>query len=224
MYEYQFLQEQAYKYLREQILQDRLEYQHVYSETQIARELGCSRTPVKDALTRLSHAKYIDILPSKGFQLHRLTKDDLTNTFQTRVAVESFCAISIMQERDTQHGAEAISHLRKLLSLQEQLADGSDIASFLRSDIEFHHSIMHYVDNSDFAELYELHAYRIEEPARRSLRAPDRCREAWREHTAILDALQSGEINRCYHAVLKHNESTFEQSVRLLQSEDASRW
>lgn len=222
MNEYQFLQEQAYTYLRERILNDELEQQRVYSETQVARELNCSRTPVKDALTRLSHAKYIDIIPSKGFQLHKLTEDDLINTFQTRVAVESFCVISLMQQRDTPRGAETLAHLRGLLSLQERLADGSDISAFLASDIEFHRSIMHYVTNSDFAELYELHAYRIEAPARRSLRAPDRCREAWQEHAGILDAMHSGDIGRCYLAVLRHNESTYAHGVRLLQSKESA--
>lgn len=112
MNEFQFLQEQAYQYLRNKIRNDELLPDQVYSESQIARELDCSRTPVKDALTRLSHAKYIDIIPSKGFRLHRMTEDDLTSTFQTRVAVESYCALSIMERREhtgRQSDAEAVA-------------------------------------------------------------------------------------------------------------------
>ena len=77
---------------------------------------------------------------------------------------------------------------------------------------------MLFFPNADFAELYELHAYRIEEPARHSLREPDRCRDALEEHRAVVDAIESADIGRCYLAVLHHNESTFEHSVRLLSS------
>lgn len=220
MNEYQFLQEQAYKYLRERILRDEMEYNRTYSEAQIARELGCSRTPVKDALTRLSHAKYIDIIPSKGFQLHHMTEDDLKNTFQTRVAVESFCVVSMMQQRDTPAGIAAVGHLRQHLDIQERFSDGSDIPSFLASDIAFHRCIMHFVPNEDFCELYELHEYRIAEPARASLREPNRCREAWQEHAAILDAIESADIGRCYLAVLRHSESTYEHGVKAIHSAD----
>lgn len=218
MNEYQFLQDQAYKYLRDRILHDEMEYNRTYSEAQIARELGCSRTPVKDALTRLCHAKYIDIIPSKGFQLHHMTEDDLKNTFQTRVAVESFCVISMMQQRDTPTGASAINHLRQHLDTQERFSDGSNIPSFLASDIAFHRCIMHFVPNGDFRELYELHEYRIAKPARASLKEPNRCREAWQEHTAILDAIESADIGRCYLAVLRHSESTYEHGVRAIHS------
>lgn len=78
---------------------------------------------------------------------------------------------------------------------------------------------MLFLSNSDFAELYELHSYRIEEPARRSLQEPDRCRDAFREHTAIVEAIESADIGQCYLAVLRHNQSTFEYSVRLLLEE-----
>ncbi len=218
MRDFQFLQEQAYQYLRGKILNDELEPEQVYSESQVARELNCSRTPVKDALTRLSHAKYIDIIPSRGFRLHQMTEEDLVSTFQTRVAVESFCALSIMERRNRPDGQDALAHLHELLQKQEQASERSDLAAFLEADILFHRTIMLFFPNADFAELYELHAYRIEEPARHSLREPDRCRDALEEHRAVVDAIESADIGRCYLAVLHHNESTFEHSVRLLSS------
>ena len=149
-----------------------------------------------------------------------MTEDDLKNTFQTRVAVESFCVVSMMQQRSTPAGIEAVGHLRQHLDIQEQLSDGSDISAFLASDIAFHRCIMHFVPNADFRELYELHEYRIAEPAKASLKEPNRCCEAWREHAAILDAIESADIGRCYLAVLQHSESTYEHGVRAIRGAD----
>ena len=82
MEKYTPLQEKAYQYLKEEILKGRFQYGKFYSETKIAAETGLSRTPIKDALTRLCHAKYVDIVPSKGFCLHKITKDDIKNSYE----------------------------------------------------------------------------------------------------------------------------------------------
>lgn len=219
MAEYHLLQEKAYNYLRELILSDTLKYDMVYSESQIAEALGCSRTPVKDALARLSHARYIDILPSRGFMLHRLTESDINNTFQTRVAIEGFCAVTMMQQRDTDEGKTAIAHLRTLQQELQALADGERPAEFLQHDMAFHAAIVAFVPNGDFAQLYEAQSYRMEMLADKSLREQGRCAETVREHGAILHAIEEGTMQDCYASVLQHNESTYRRDLEILRRE-----
>lgn len=67
---YTLLQEEAYTHIKEQILSGALREEQIYSETKIAAMIGISRTPVKDALVRLSQERLVDILPSRGFRLH----------------------------------------------------------------------------------------------------------------------------------------------------------
>ena len=85
------LNEQAYRHLQHMILTDQLSYQEIYSETKLSKELGISRTPFRDAIHRLAQEGYIDIIPSKGFTLHQLTKQDVDETFQIRSALECYC-------------------------------------------------------------------------------------------------------------------------------------
>ena len=223
MNSFQLLQERAYNYLREQILSDALSYDVVYSESRFAQEIGCSRTPVKDALTRLSHAKYVDIIPSKGFMLHKLTEEDVVATFQPRVAIESFCVICVMQKRDTAEGKTAIEAMSRLVRQQQALADGSDLEQFLRLDMEFHNAIVNFVPNEDFTEAYEAHAYRIEKLAEKCLREDGRRRDTCMEHEAILQAITSGGIEACYNAVLRHNESTYQHDIMVLRRESGGK-
>lgn len=58
------LQSQAYNTLKEQILSNILTPGELYSETRIAKELGISRTPMREALQCLSQDGYITIIPS----------------------------------------------------------------------------------------------------------------------------------------------------------------
>ena len=61
------LQSQAYNTLKEQILSNILTPGTLYSETRISKELGISRTPMREALQCLSQDGYITIIPSRGF-------------------------------------------------------------------------------------------------------------------------------------------------------------
>ena len=61
------LQHQAYEHLKNSIMSGELRSGYIYSETRIAKELGLSRTPVRDALQRLSQNKLVNIIPNKGF-------------------------------------------------------------------------------------------------------------------------------------------------------------
>ena len=57
------LQSQAYNTLKEQILSNILTPGELYSETRISKELGISRTPMREALQCLSQDGYITIIP-----------------------------------------------------------------------------------------------------------------------------------------------------------------
>ena len=85
------LNEQAYNYLQKLILENHFSYQEVYSETKLSKELGISRTPLRDAVHRLAQEGYIDIIPSKGFMLHQMNRKDVNETFQVRSALETYC-------------------------------------------------------------------------------------------------------------------------------------
>ena len=95
------LQTKAYEYIKECILKNSFDYDTIYSETKMAQEIGVSRTPMRDALHRLAQERYIDIIPSKGFRIHQMTRQDIIETFQIRSAIEGYCTLQITKEYQT---------------------------------------------------------------------------------------------------------------------------
>ena len=95
------LNEQAYQHLQNLIMDNQFSYHEIYSETKLAKELGISRTPFRDAIHRLAQEGYIDIIPNKGFMLHQLSKEDVNETFQIRSALESYCTLQICKEANS---------------------------------------------------------------------------------------------------------------------------
>ena len=85
------LQLEAYNYIKNLILTDQLDVDKMYSETKLSKEIGVSRTPMREALQCLSQDGYITIFPSKGFQIRQLNQKDMRETIQIRCAIEGFC-------------------------------------------------------------------------------------------------------------------------------------
>ena len=101
---YNPLAEKAYEFMLEKIKRGEFSADEYYSETRLAQDLGISRTPMRDALMRLSQDRYIDIIPNKGFRLHQMSREDIQNTFQVRAAIEGFCSMALHDERKTKQG------------------------------------------------------------------------------------------------------------------------
>ena len=156
MAKYKPLQEKAYEFLKDKITKGELEYGKFYSETKMAAEIGISRTPFKDALVRLSQDRYIDIVPSRGFCLHTLSLQDITNIYQSRTAVEGFCALSLHTKRKEKEAAAVIEALFKdHENMAKAIADHASFSEILSYDLAFHRRIVEFSKNDELISLYE---------------------------------------------------------------------
>lgn len=199
------LNEQAYEHLKNLIAGQQLSYNKIYSETKLSKELGISRTPFRDAIHRLVQEGYIDIIPSKGFQLHQLTKKDVTETFQIRSALEGYCTVEIAKNSSTAKAKKLLAELERLTESMEHIMNTShSIEEFIVYDFQFHHKIIHYIGNSQFSSIFASYMYRMQRLAALSLAHKNRMENTCREHTAILNAMSAGNVEQVYDATLQH--------------------
>ena len=78
------LQQEAYNYIKKLILTNQLDVNIMYSETKLSKELGISRTPMREALQCLSQDGYIDVVPSKGFRRFLYSQSGFYNKYSKR--------------------------------------------------------------------------------------------------------------------------------------------
>ena len=216
MAEYRPLQESAYNYIRDKVLAGQLQPNVLYSETRMAAELNISRTPMKDALVRLSQEKLIDILPSKGFRLHQMSGEDILQTYQARTAVEGFCAMQLARNRRTPAGADAIRRMEGILSAMDQFlqreSGGEDqMAALLEYDLQFHQALVDFSGNDELRQLFNSYHYRLYFFALEAFQTEGRLQMAREEHQAILKAVldQDDPVGiQAYLAVMRHMEAT----------------
>ena len=114
------LQDKAYEYLKAQIMDGAFEKGKIYSLAAITASLNMSRTPVRDALLSLSQENLVDVLPSRGFQLHEVTRREIIELYQLRCAIEGYCAAFLASCYAADPSRSEIAMLDKNLKLQEK--------------------------------------------------------------------------------------------------------
>ena len=201
------LQVKAYESLKAMILSGEFEYRQTYSETKLSRDLGISRTPLRDAIHTLASEGYLDVIPSKGFRLHELTEQDLLETYQIRCALEGFCVVQLARNCESPQTQELIDALEKLLRSQEKIMETSrSILEFARYDEEFHKRIVYSLENSVISSTFDNIHNQISRQIILSLRDAGCMEEAVQEHRAIVENIKSGATDRSYEAALAHLE------------------
>lgn len=202
------LQIQAYEYLKDLILSGKLDPDVLYSETRMSAEIGISRTPMREAIQCLSQDGYINVIPSKGFQIRQLSKNDMRETIQVRCAIEGFCVRLIARETDTPKGQSLLANLQKLLDKQEKALQGKKeemvLKHFMEYDHQFHMSMINYAQNKEFEQTLERLMYLIHLTTVSALSVPGRIEGTLKEHQDFFAALRQGNEEEAYHLLIQH--------------------
>lgn len=217
------LQQQAYDYIRDLIAKGRLERGKFYSEKKIAADMQISRTPVRDAILRLSQDKYIDIVPSKGFQLHIMTEKDVWDAYEVRTAIEGFCALNLHANKNEPEGKKVIRLLRHDLEDMKEAVKNQEAADeILNYDFAFHRRIAESGRNSDFIKLFESYYHMLFNIADISFQDAERPGKAYEEHQAIFDYLTSDEEGaevELYRSVVLHMRASRDIALSHMKEE-----
>lgn len=199
------LQILAYNELKKMILEDYFIPETIYSERKTSELLGLSRTPVRDAIQRLSQEGYLDVIPSKGFILHKMTEKDLTDTYQIRCALEGYCAVHLANTHNEPETKRIFHILESLVRDMDSIASTTgNIEDFEHYDTEFHKRLVYSVDNSVISDTFDSFHYRMSRQTKLSLRSEGRLDQTVREHREILDNMKAGNIGESYMATIKH--------------------
>ena len=193
----QMLQDKAYNFLIEQIKNGELENGKFYSLNQFSKDFNFSKTPLRDAVLRLDEEGYLDLVPSKGFCIHELSEQEITETYQIREAFESYCLEELSEGLDTERGRYYWNKLQSKIDAQREIFESTgDHEAFAQKDYEFHRSMIQYVGNAMMLSFYRKLMYRISQLTGLSFEKTGRMEEALNEHIAMMSAVKEKNISK----------------------------
>ena len=88
----QHLSRQAFDVLHQEILEGSVTPGQDLPEVALSARLGVSRTPVRQALHRLASLGLVELLPNRRAQVRRLSREELSQIYQLREALEGMAA------------------------------------------------------------------------------------------------------------------------------------
>jgi DNA-binding GntR family transcriptional regulator len=180
--------ERAYLELRRRILDGRLPAGMKLKETELASELGISRTPVRDALSRLTAEGLLDFRPNVGATVAVWSETQIEHVFRIRAMLEPYASeIAASQIRD-----EEIADLRELCLVMERAAKretAKDLDALAEANGRFHRLIIEAARSDHLTRLIT-----IASDAPLSLRvfsrySAEEVQRSMRHHREVVDAL-----------------------------------
>jgi DNA-binding GntR family transcriptional regulator len=176
------------------------------SELGLAKQLGVSRGPLREALRRLEGRKLIERKTNFGARVASLSVDDLENLLIIREALEGMAARLAAQNMT----AEDIVRLQELIDQHGQQESVRTGTGYLQEvpDFDFHFFIIRAARNERLeamlcGELYDLlRAYRY-----KSSTLDGRARNAFEEHKDIVSALIARDADAA-EAAMRHHLAT----------------
>ena len=205
--------DQIFEQLEREILSGKYPRSTVLSELGLSKELGVSRTPVREAIRRLEQE---DILEEcgKGMVVVGITPEDMQDMFEIRLAVEGEAARRAAQliTDDRLHA------LREILDLQRFYSEkgGENSSDQIKNmDSQFHEIVYSACGSRPYIRtLLPLHK-RMMKLRKASVSKHSRAMQSLEEHEAIYEALRKHDPDAAEEAVLTHTRNARERMINL---------
>ena len=123
-----------YKELERRIIELTMKPGEIINEKELAQEFKVSRTPVREALLKLSEKELVEIIPRKGTYVSQIDIKKIKNTYEIKMYLEALAA-SLAAERAT---SEEIEEILKVIEELKKLDPKKDYKKYIELDQLFH--------------------------------------------------------------------------------------
>ncbi len=184
------LGQRVYAALRQNILDMSLEPGAILRKGALCDQLGVSRSPVAEALGRLSSDGLVEIIPQSATRVSQFSLAQLLEENFLREAVEVAAVAQVAQDRTS----EQLTRLSRNLRLQGLLVEDKDNQGFFEADLAFHEMILDFTGFPRVTLVAEEMTLQLLRARKLILPEAGRPKEAFTEHNAILNAIKAQDV------------------------------
>jgi DNA-binding GntR family transcriptional regulator len=201
------LREQVKEVLLERILRGELEPGERLVETRLARELGTSQAPVREALRDLELLRLVESEPFRGSRVRAVDDSQLLPVFPVRAALEELAASEAARNADRDVGA-----LEHELESMREAAAAADWRTQIAHDVAFHRTMVELAGNEPLLQSWLVLGVEVSTAFATYQTLWDQT-ELAEFHVPIVEAIRAGDSRRAGAEARKHVRRT-ERVVR----------
>lgn len=207
------LVQRVYRHVVADITEGRLVPGQQLLEKELAKAVGVSRTPVREALRMLT-SEGLTVETPDGVQVTQLSLRDVRDLMQTAQALNGM-ASRLAAEKGTE---EQVAELERLVDRLDAAADDNDVPGWVEADRRLHQLIQEMAGNhplSRFAGQLDALLGRIRPLA---IRQPGRLHQSKLEHRRAVEAIRARDGEAAERAMREHLISTQKVITEILEN------
>ena len=169
-------------------------------ERGLSEQFGSSRTPLREALTRLDQDGLVRILPRRGIVIVRKTKAEILEMITVWAALESMAARLVCEVATD----DEIVELRQLVDAYDSSQVEQHMSEYSEDNIRFHSKIIRLSQCDLIAEMTDGLFRHVRAIRRRTIHEKDRAQRSVQDHRQIVEALIRRDANLASRLVREH--------------------
>lgn len=170
------------------------------SVKEMSTHFGVSRSPVREAVIRLTDSGFMEVYPQAGTRVAPICMDIVRQIYFVRTAIEMALVEVLARNPDTKH----VAALRKILDRQRECAEANDLETFYNLDEAFHEKISELAGFPKIWDTIDGHKPHMDRLRHLVLPLPTRLKEIIDEHAAIVDKIERSDIEGARSAMSTH--------------------
>jgi DNA-binding GntR family transcriptional regulator len=183
------------------------------NEVHLAKTLGISRTPLREALGRLVAEGALTIVPRYGYYVCPLTLDEFQQIYQIRPILDP--------EALRLAGILSAERLDYLDEINQKIIEAADAEEIINLDDMWHLELLAGCPNRVLVDLIEQNIRRTRRYEMALMRERQNVRAASDEHQQIISALRAGNLEAACDALRRNMQSGFEPIAVWLKARES---
>jgi len=207
------VRERAYEYLKSAILSGRFNPGKRLTEEHLAKEMGVSRTPVREGLHKLESEGLIKALETRGFIVSKDSREEVEELFDMRAILEGY-GLRVISEKVSE---DLLEQLNGFIEKAEDALRRKQIREVFKWNTQFHDTLHRML-----AEKKRLHRLLVNvrkyvlRYRENTLQYPDGGRRALDGHRKIVMALRLKDPDLCERVMREHIQEAKEDALQFL--------
>jgi len=216
--DYKTVRDAVFQKLRSAILNGYFEPGERLVESQIADEMGVSRTPVREAIRRLEIEKLVINLPRKGVMVAPVNESQIKEIFNIRGALEGLAVKLAIDNIDL----KTIRQMEIILLEMAEAIKKAELLKIVECNTRFHDCIINASGSPKLSEMLQNIHDQIQRFRHKSLSLEGRPVIALSEHQDILEAVKERDKNKAEQLIKNHIENAGKALLRKIHEDKNS--
>ena len=182
--------DEAYRVLKTEIMENRMPPGFQAVETELAEQLGISRTPVREAVIRLCEEGLVEVKRRRGIRVLPISVEDMREIYDLLTLLEADCARRLTEAKLTK---AQILLLENAVNEMEAALNRDALNEWAQADDRFHRLHLEFLANRRLARMIGQlldQAHRVRMFTLHLRRKP---MKSTKDHRAMVRALQKGK-------------------------------